>query len=82
MDQELNQYDHDLSPIYEMYPSKETIDHMANCIYTRMKGDLPNVIKQYECNRDTYMPIGGSFYTLVYALLLNELYRKRIGRQL
>lgn len=82
IDSELNQYDHDLSPIYEMYPATGTIDHMANCIYNNMKGDLPNVIKEYECNRDMRAPIGGSFYTLVYALLLNELYRKRMRRHL
>ena len=80
IENELNQYDHDLSPIYEMYPAVETINHMANCVYNNMKGDLPNVIKAYECNRDTRAPIGGSFYTLVYALLLNELYRKRMYR--
>ena len=80
IDSELSQYDHDLSPIYEMYPATGTIDHMANCIYNNMKGDLPNVIKEYECNRNTRAPIGGSFYTLVYALLLNELYRKRMRR--
>jgi len=80
IENELNQYDHELSPIYEMYPATETINHMANCVYNNMKGDLPNVIKTYECNRDTRAPMGGSFYTLVYALLLNELYRKRMSR--
>ena len=80
IDSELNQYDHDLSPIYEMYPAAETIAHMANCVYTNMKGDLPNVIRDFECNKDMRSPIGGSFYTLVYALLLNELYRKRMRR--
>ncbi len=79
---ELNQYDHDLSPIYEMYPAAETLDYMANCIYNRMKGDLPNVIKEYEGNQNTRTPIGGSFYTLIYALLLNELYRRRMSRRL
>lgn len=82
IENELNQYDHDLSPIYEMYPATETINHMANCIYNNMKGDLPNVIKAYEYNRNTRSPMGGSFYTLVYALLLNELYRKRMRRYL
>ena len=80
IDSELNQYDHDLSPIYEMYPAAETIAHMANCVYINMKGDLPNVIRDFECNKDMRSPIGGSFYTLVYALLLNELYRKRMRR--
>ena len=79
---ELNQYDHDLSPIYEMYPSTETINHMANCIYTDMKASMGNLIKQFEGHPNTRSPIGGSFYTLVYALLLNELYRKRMRRRL
>ncbi len=79
---ELNQYDHDLSPIYEMYPSTETIDHMANSIYTDMKAAMPSLIKGFECNTNTRSPIGGSFYTLIYALLLNELYRKRMRRRL
>jgi len=79
---ELNQYDHDLSPIYEMYPSSETINHMANCIYTDMKADMGNLIKEFEGNSCTRSQIGGSFYTLVYALLLNELYRKRMRRRL
>ena len=80
---ELNQYDHKLSPIYEMYPSTETIEHMANCIYTDMKAAMPSLIKGFECNLDnTRSPIGGSFYTLIYTLLLNELYRKRMRRRL
>ena len=79
---ELDQYDHELSPIYEMYPSKETINHMANCIYTDMKANMGNLIKEFENNSDARSPMGGSFYTLVYALLLNELYRKRMRRRL
>lgn len=79
---EINQYDHDLSPIYEMYPSTETIDHMANCIYTDMKADMSNLIKEFEGNPRSPAPMGGSFYTLVYALLLNELYRKRMRKRL
>lgn len=82
IESELNQYDHDLSPIYEMYPASETIDHMANCIYTDMKADLGSMINEYEGGTNTRAPIGGSFYTLVYALLLNELYRKRMRRRL
>ena len=81
IDSELNQYDHDLSPIYEMYPAEEGITHMVNCVYNNMKGDLPNLIKDFECNRDTRAPMGGSFYTLIYALLINELYRKRMRRR-
>ena len=79
---ELHQYDHDLSPIYEMYPSTETINHMANCIYTDMKASMGNLIREFEGNPSTRSPMGGSFYTLVYALLLNELYRKRMRRRL
>lgn len=82
VDAELNQYDHDLSPIYEMYPSTETIDYMANCIYTDMKADFNNLIIEFEGNPNTRSPIGGSFYTLIYALLLNELYRKRMRRRI
>ena len=82
IDCELNQYDHDLSPIYEMYPSSQTIDHIANCIYTDMKADMCNLIKEFEGNPNTRLPIGGSFYTLVYVMLLNELYRKRMRRRL
>lgn len=80
VDNELNQYDHELSPIYEMYPSSKSIDYIANCIYTRMKGEMPNMIKDFECNQNMRSPIGGSFYTLIYALLLNELYRKRMRK--
>lgn len=73
VDKEIRQYDHDLSPIYEMYPARETIDYMANCIYTNMKADMSNLIRQFQ---------GDSFYTLIYVLLLNELYRKRMRRRL
>ena len=79
---ELNQYDHDLSPIYEMYPSPQTIQHMANCIYTNMKADMATLIKEFEGNPNLRSPMGGSFYTLVYVMLLNELYRKRMRRRL
>ena len=82
VESELDQYDHDLSPIYEMYPASETIDHMANCIYTDMKADMANLIKEFEGNNCSRAPIGGSFYTLIYAILLNELYRKRMRRRL
>lgn len=82
IESELQQYDHDLSPIYEMYPSKDTINHMANCIYTDMKATMGGLIKEFEGNSSSRSPIGGSFYTLIYALLLNELYRKRMRKRL
>ena len=82
VENELNKYDHELSPIYEMYPAQESIDHMANCIYSDMKDDMYDMIKEYEGTSKTRQPIGGSFYTLLYALLLNELYRRRSRRRL
>lgn len=82
VENELNKYDHELSPIYEMYPAKESIDHMANCIYSDMKDDMYDMITEYEGTYKTRQPIGGSFYTLLYALLLNELYRRRSRRRL
>lgn len=82
IENELCQYDHDLSPIYEMYPASETIHYMANCIYTDMKANYSNLIKEFEGRLDTRSPMGGSFYTLVYVLLLNELYRKRMRNRL
>ena len=82
VEREINQYDHELSPIYEMYPASETIDYMANCIYTNMKADMDNLIKEFEGNASKRSPAGGSFYTLIYVLLLNELYRKRMRRRL
>ncbi len=82
VESELDQYDHDLSPIYEMYPSTETIDHMVNCIYTDLKANMGNLIKEFECAHNSRSPMGGSFYTLVYVMLLNELYRKRMRKRL
>lgn len=82
VENELDKYDHELSPIYEMYPSQESIDYMANCIYSDMKDDMPETIKEYECSTNSRLPIGGPFYTLAYALLLNELYRRRTRRRL
>lgn len=79
---ELNQYDHDLSPIYEMYPSPDTITHMVNSIYTDMKASMGSLINEFEGNQCARSPMSGAFYTLTYVLLLNELYRKRMRRRL
>lgn len=81
VESELQEYDHELSPIYEMYPSAETINYMTNCIYTDMKAAMGNLIQEFESN-PSRSPMGGSFYTLIHILLLNELYRKRMRRRL
>ncbi|NLI88903.1 MAG: hypothetical protein GX366_00620 [Epulopiscium sp.] len=73
INRELNKYDHKLSPIYEMYPARETIDYIANCVYSDIKANSPNLIKKFEED---------SLYTLIYTLLLNEMYRKRMHNRL
>lgn len=76
----LDSQDYNTSPIYDMYPSSATIDSMADIIYMEIKDDSPDILKEFKEDENSKYTTRSNLYMLIYPLLLNELYRRRMRK--
>lgn len=76
----LDSQDYNTSPIYDVYPSSATIDSMADTIYMEIKDDSPDTLKEFETNGNYRYAHRSNLYMLIYPLLLNELYKRRMRK--
>jgi hypothetical protein len=76
----LDSQDYTTSPIYDVYPSSATIDSMADIIYMEINDDSPDTLKEFETNGNHRYTNRSNLYMLIYPLLLNELYKRRMRK--
>lgn len=82
VDKYLDSQDYNTSPIYDMYPSSATLDHMVDTIYLEAQDDSPHMMKEFEMVKNVRYVQRNTLYAIIYPLLLNELYRRRMRKYL
>lgn len=82
VDKYLDEEDYANSPIYDMYPSATTIDNMADRIYMALKDDSAFMQADTYSHRGSRYPNRTENHTLIYPVLLSELYRRRMRKYL
>jgi len=82
IDKYLDSQDYTESPLYAMYPSDATLEHITDMIYLEIKDDCPDTIKEFEAFAATRYTHRNVLYMVIHLLFLNELYRRRMRQYL
>lgn len=78
----LNNHEYPNSYIYDIYPSTASLYQMADTIYMELCDDNLDTYTQSDRYPQNHYAKRDLLYTMIFPLLLNELYKKRMRKYL